>query len=542
MSNAHRLLGAICVLGALACGGAADDAVELAAEGGAKRLREPLRPAKGPPRVLIFALDGVGDAMLRESMDAGDLPSLDALLGQRRDSTTFDHGIHAGPVLSVLPSITLAAWTTILTGTPPAESGVPGNEWYDRASDRFFAPAPVSVSGREHALRTLSDGLLDSLVAVPTLFERADVRSYVSLHPLHRGADLLALPGLEELVDMLAAFPEGVAGEESVEREAYASLDRSSAGAAADLVRAEGAPDLMVVYFPGIDLYTHAAPRPLSEQRRYLTEVTNAAMADVLAAYRGAGALRGTWVLILSDHGHTPVPADPPHALATDSGLDPASVLESAGFRVRPFELESDGTDHQAVLAYQGAFAFLSLADRSTCPDEGDSCEWPRPPRREEDVLPAARALARAAATHPAQPLDLVLLRARGGGLEVLAGEEVIPLDEALRRDSRPELLRFRERLGWLVDGSLGGRAGDVILMSRLGASVAPEERSYFSHPYHSWHGSAEAQDSHTPLLVARMDADAEEIRSVVTGTLGAEPTQLGLTPLVLDLLSGRRR
>jgi hypothetical protein len=512
-----------------------DEAAEIATDGGVEHLRETERPAQGPPRVLVFALDGVGHEALQTALDQGRLPTLAGVLGQRSDSVTFAHGISAGPVLTVLPSITIAAWTALFTGVPPAESGVPGNEWFERGRDRFHAPAPVSVSAKADALETLSDQLLDSLVLAPTVFERADVRSYVSLLPVYRGADLLATPGGGDLAGIMAAFPKGAVGEDPVKREVYASVDRASAGSMADLVEGDGPPDLGVVYFPGIDLYTHAAPDPLAEQQRYLAEVTDSAMAEVLEAYRQAGALDGTWIVVVADHGHTPVPHDDVHALAGDSAFSLGGALEDAGFRVRPADLEG-GDDHQAVMAWQGAFAYVYIADRSTCAGEGEACAWNRPPRHDEDLLAAARAVERAAAAHPTRPIDLVLLRDSAAGLSVMRDGEPLPLDDYLAASPRPELLRFADRLEWLTNGPAGDRAGDLIVMTRLGASVPVGERFYFSHPYHSWHASAEAQDSHAPLVVARSDRSGAEVRAALSG-LGGDPTQLDFTPLLLALL-----
>lgn len=535
------------VLAALSgCGEAVEtvkEATEITSEGGSKQLRETLRPASGPPRVLIFALDGVGQEPLNDALDSGALPALTALLGERTGSGTFAHGVSAGPVLSVLPSITLAAWTTLFTGAPPAETGVPGNEWFERGRNLFHAPAPVSVTGRADAMATLADQLLDSLVAVPTLFERAEVRSYVSLLPVHRGADMLGLPGGGALADLFAAFPKGAVGDEPVKREVYSSVDRTSAERMVTLVREEGPPDLAVVYFPGIDLFTHATPSPLEEQQRYLAEVTDSAMAEVLAAYREAGALEGTYVLVTADHGHTPVPSDAVHALGGDSAFSAQRALEAAGFRVRPLSLQTSPDDHQAVMAWQGAFAYISLADRSTCAADGAACVWPRPPRWDDDVLPAARALADAAASHPSHPLDLVLLRrsagdsGTGSDLFVLESGEPVPLEQYLQSSPRPELLSFSERLGWLTDGPRGDHAGDIILMTRLGASLPLSERYYFSSPYHSWHASAEAQDSHTPLVLARVDLSGDELRQRMGSDWKAEPTQLDFVSLVLRLL-----
>lgn len=519
-----------------------DEAAEIMVEGGAEYLRDSVRPATGPPRVLIFALDGVGHSALHGALERGALPTLAAFLGSSGDSVTFDHGVSAGPVLSVLPSITLAAWTTLFTGATPGATGVPGNEWFDRDTGEFHAPAPISVKGQADALATLSDQLLDSLVLVPTLFEQAGVRSYVSLLPVHRGADILALPGGGELAELLAAFPAGAVGDEPVDRELYESVDHASSGRMVDLIQEEGPPDLAVVYFPGIDLYTHAAEGPLAEQQRYLAEVTDSAVAAVLAAYREAGALEGTYVLVVSDHGHTPVLNDAVHALGGDSAFSVRNTLEDAGFRVRPDELDTDADDYQAVMAWQGAFAYVSLADRATCMVEGDVCVWPRSPRWDDDVLPAARALERAATSHHSRPLDMVILRmdaqqGDGSELSVLRDGRPVPLAAYLEASPRPELLAFAERLGWLTTGAQADQAGDIILMTRLGASSPSEERYYFSKPYYSWHASAEARDSHAPLILARSDLSGAELRRLLDVDWGAEPTQLDFTSLVLRLL-----
>src|SRR5687767_4558223 len=55
---------------------------ELAAEGSHKRLREPMRPARGAPRVLVFALDGVGADELEAAIRGGRARNLARLLGK----------------------------------------------------------------------------------------------------------------------------------------------------------------------------------------------------------------------------------------------------------------------------------------------------------------------------------------------------------------------------------------------------------------------------------------------------------------------------
>jgi hypothetical protein len=438
----------------------------------------------------------------------------------------------------------------VFTGEPPARTGVPGNEWFERDSLRFLAPAPVSVTGHEHTLAMLTDGLVGNALRVPTLFERADVRAYVSLAPVHRGADIFTLPDAEVVADLFGDVAEGVAGDEPIARDGYAEVDSESVDNVLETIERHGLADLQVVYFPGVDLYTHGASDPLADQQSYLSEVVDPALGRVLDAYALADAVRSTWLVVVSDHGHTPVLNDDRHALASEGDDEPPAVLARAGFRIRPFlpEPGDDEADYQATVAYQGAIAYVYLADRSTCAEEGSRCDWSRPPRRDEDVLPVVRAFDDANRTGAGVPalrdaLDLIMVRVpdgRGGAaIEVFDGTTLVPLGEHLARRPRPDLLRFEERMAGLVNGPFGDRAGDILLLARSGEHEPIERRFYFSNVYRSWHGSPHAQDSRIPLIVARTDMTGARIRAVARGVLGEAPSQLGVTPLVLALLGG---
>ena len=532
-------------------GKAPGEVAELVGEGGEKVLREPLRPARGGPRVLVFALDGVGDEPLRQAIDSGRAPHLARLLGRRvDDSGLYAHGYAAPDVLSVLPSTTFAAWTSLFTGQPAARTGVPGNEWFAREEDRYYAPAPVSVTGFAHALESFTDQLMGRVVRAPTLYERAGVRSYVSLHPLHRGADLVTVPDAAAFGDLVQAMAEGITEEgESVEEEIFEALDRNAVGSLLATIDKRGVADLQVVYFPGVDLWTHVAERPLDEQQAYIRAVVDPSIGHILKAYRRRGALDDTWVVVVSDHGHTPVVSDDLHSLGTDGDDEPPEVLERAGFRVRPFQIDPIATpDHQAVLAYQGALAYVYLADRSTCAAAGTKCDWTRAPRMAEDVLPVVRAFDAANRTGAGVPalrgtLDLVMAREpRPPGTDALPfqvwdGARLVPVREYLARNPRPELLDFEKRMEGLGAGPYGHRAGDVLLLARTGSHLPIEERYYFSGRYRSWHGSPTAQDSRIPLLVARAGADGRVARDAVRRAVGDRPSQLDVMRLVLALL-----
>jgi Type I phosphodiesterase / nucleotide pyrophosphatase len=548
----------------LAAGGAAvylkatgnppEEVAELVGQGGEKVLRDPPRPSRPGPRVLVIALDGVGADELTAVLRRGRARNLRRLLGRPRgEDGLYAHGYSVPGVLSVLPSTTFAAWTSTFTGEPPARTGVPGNEWFAREEDRFYAPAPVTVPEYADALRVYTDQLMGRVVRAPTVYERAGVRAYVSLAALHRGADLLTVPDPTAFGTLVGAAAAGVASDTTTpEEEVYAQLDRNGVETLLATIRERGPADLQVVYFPGVDLWSHVAGRPIAEQLEYVETVVDRAVGRVLAAYRRAGVLEGTWVVLVADHGHTPVLSDDRHSLGTsDDGEDePPAVLERAGFRVRPFTLElpEGERDHQAVLAYQGAVAYVYLADRSTCPRPGDACDWRRAPRLEEDVLPVARAFHAAGRTGEGVPalrgtLDLVLARPpRPPGQDALPfqvwdGARLAPVAAYLAAHPRPDLLDLERRLEGLAAGPYGHRAGDVLLLARSGAGRPIEERFYFSHLFRSWHGSPSDQDSRIPLVVARPGADGRRVRDAVRRAVGERPSQLDVTRLILALL-----
>ncbi len=529
-----------------------EELAALLGQGGERMLREPMRAAGGGPRVLVFALDGVGDHELREAIAAGGAPRMATLLGARSaDESLHDHGYAVPGVLSILPSTTLAAWSSIFTGEPAGRTGVPGNEWFAREEMRFYAPAPVTVSEVEHALEVYTDDLMGRALRVPTVYERAGVRSYVSLSQIHRGADLLTTPDARLLGELIVATAQEIGSGEEVGSDPYAKLDGSAVRSLLESIREHGLADLQVVYFPGVDLFTHAAESPIPDQLTYLREVIDPAVGAILDAYEAREALDETYVIFVSDHGHTPVIADDRHALGTGGGGEPPDILELAGFRPRLFELNPAAEDFQAVLAYQGAIAYVYLADRSTCPAAGTRCDWIRAPRLEEDVLPVVRAFDAANRTGAGVPqlrgtLDLIFAREpRPPGEDALPfrvwdGERLVDIGAFLAANPRPDLLELEERLAGLATGPYGHRAGDVLLLARSGTERPIEERFYFSDQYRSWHGSPTGQDSRIPLIVARRGSTGVELRERVRELVGERPTQLSVTPLILGLLDGQ--
>ncbi len=523
-------------------------AAKMVLNGGEKVRNLPHTPPTGP-LVLIFAFDGAGYHELTKAIGSGHAPNLQGLLGKSRGNGVYEHGWSAPNAISILPSTTIAAWSSIFTGAPPAYDGVPGNEWFVREQMKFYAPTPVSITDTDDTLKMISEDLVGKSLETPTLFEQAGVRSYVSLNPVYRRADIFTTVEPTAFASLMADFIHGQITERaSLKRDSYAMLDEDSVPKLLDAINAHGLPAIQVVYFPGIDLYTHLAPHALDSEVEYLETITDPLVGQVLDAYRAAGVLDRTYVLIVADHGHTPVLKE--NAMGSEASDTPAALVRAAGFRTRKFKLNPgpNEQDYQAAFAYQGAMAYVYLADRSTCSAPGQKCDWNKPPRFEADVMPVLRAFDYVNRTGTPFPrlkgtLDLIFARkpvppgTTPRPFEIFDGKKLLPIYSYLAAHPRPDLLKLNERMRWLGVGPYGDRAGDIVLLARSGLTIPIQDRYYFSGPYRSWHGSPSEQDSHIPLILACPGKEGAELRDFATRVVGIQPSQLDVTPLVRAIL-----
>jgi len=515
-------------------------------------------PIRDRERMIFFCFDGVGHDALEEALEAGRLPHLRRVLGEPVGDADglHDNGYSVPRMLSILPSTTVAAWSSVFTGVGVAQHGVSGNEQFHRETGRFIAPAPVTVDDVAQMMEAFNGGLVGELVQAETLYEKLpDLRSHASLAHVHRGADVFTLPAGLEALGIFSAFVEGATegAHDATQIEGAKALDRESVDALLEAIDEHGLPDLQVVYFPGIDLFTHVSEDALEHQQNYLAEVTDPAIGRILDRWESEGELDRTWVVVTADHGHTPVLNDDRHSLGADPVDDdePVDVLERAGFAMRPLEIGEAEGPYSAAVAYQGAFAYFYLADRSTCGEE--ACDWTRPPRLEEDVLVAARAFHEANQAGPLEAgIDLIFAREPRPTTEdalpfqVFDEGELVDVEAYLRAHPRPELLRLAARLEELAAGPYGHRAGDLLILSRSGGDRPIEERFYFSGPYRSWHGSPKESDSHIPLVIARRDLNGRQVRRRVLDALGTAQndgngikwhSQREITPMLVTLL-----
>jgi type I phosphodiesterase/nucleotide pyrophosphatase len=519
---------------------------------GGEERKAPVEVPASPsgPRMIIFALDGAVPAGMMDAIKSLHMTNIRMLLGKDEGNGLFEHGYAASEALSILPSSTIADWASIFTGSVPAWDGVPGDEWFDRETATFYAPVPVSMTDVTDNTKLVTDDLIGKELKAPTLYEQLGVRSYVSMLSVQRGATYFTTVGPNSLSDLFAHLVKGTVKGEEPERSLSGTLDRASVEKVIEAIEEHGIPDLQVVYFPGIDIFTHAAENPLLSQVRYLEQVTDPAIGKVLEEYRKQNALDNTYVIFISDHAHIPTINDESHRLGPDDESSPFQAVAKAGFRVRKASLILGDTDKdfQAALAYQGSMAYVYLADRTTCPRDDDKCDWKKPPRFEEDVIPVLKSLYRS--NQSGRPvaalkgrLDLIFSRQPmplgtiSLPFEIFDGDRLVPIEDYLSEHPRPDLPDLEERMRWLSAGRYGNRTGDILLLPKACMNVPIEHRYYFAEMTHySWHGSACEQDGHIPFILVQAKGSGEKMRSIVRRFGGASPSERVMTPLVVSI------
>ena len=503
-------------------------------------------------------MDGVGRDLLYDMLRDGELPELARLLGG--SDGNFEHAWFDDRLTSTLPSSTGVAWATAITGRTPAEHGVVGNEYFIRERNEFAAPVPVTVDTVTPVLRIYTDGYANDLLEVPTVYQRLRerepaIRIAVAMHQFYAGADELILADRSALIEALRTFVSA----ETVDRltggqslSVFSNVDREVMENVTESIDVGDTADVLTVYIPGVDHFAHVSDLgPDAARRLYLKKVLEPAAAELLEELKEDGEAENRYVVVTSDHGHTEVAHSDRNSLAVEGDDEPPALLASAGYTLRPFSLDvADDVYFDTVLAYQGALAYVYVADRSTCASGETPCDWSEPARN-QDIEAVAEAFWDNNETGDLVPemrdtLDMVLVRTRasaagdGDVFEVYLGDgRTQRLADYLAEHPHPNYVQMPERMQALASGKHGDRAGDVILVAHNGDRDRADERFYFASPYQSWHGSPSHRDSDIPLIVAHRDHSTDEIRQRVDAVLKGEASQRLIGELILRLRAG---
>lgn len=281
-----------------------------------------------PSKVLLVVIDAATPNVVCPAIQTGRLPMMRQLaeLGDMHQAS-----------VSIFPSITPAATSTIITGAYPAEHGIAGASWFDSARNEIaYYGDDFWIILREGFGRFVNDFLLrlnGDRMRSPTLFEmveRAGRPAACLNYLVFKGS----FPHRVNIPGLMAALP-GVPFSETVEGPSLLSLgdfvgththdghrlddkgglrhrfgmdDESTGAMLRDLAEKDALPDFTVAYFADNDYRSHevgpVAALPVVERvDRLLGEVFEAA--GGLERF-----LQHTAVVITSDHGHCEIQGD----------------------------------------------------------------------------------------------------------------------------------------------------------------------------------------------------------------------------------------
>jgi hypothetical protein len=265
-----------------------------------------------------------------------------------------------------------------------------------------------------------------------------------------------------------------------------AEYDRATLENALEDLKQKGLPDLLTVYFMGLDHESHV--HGPEAQAGYLVDVLDPMIGEIWKEYETASP-ETPFVFIFSDHGQIGVPSDDQHSLRMGFPFERemGHLFDALGLDVHDHPGEDPECD--AVVASNGGLAHVYL--------QNHKARWADAPVFERDVLPVASAFWEAHATGKYAPelqgaLAGVMLRnvERDGWsapYQALSPQgDQVRLGEWFANQS-PEL--YADPVSRL-DHLAGSLTGDLLLISNYA------EGFYFASPLSGMHGGLHPEDS----------------------------------------------
>ena len=304
-------------------------------------------------RVLLIVVDACSSRVLGPLIDRNRVPTIARLVARG--------SLHLN-CISIFPSITPAATTTIVTGHYPREHGIAGMSWYDdrRGSVAYFGDDIWTVAQRGFGdfLRGFLARLNDDLLRAPTIFEIVEDRgrtagSFNHLifkgraeHPVNVPWVLRLLPTVPStlvvrgpstlcLGDFVSRRPRRPApSTEGGVFNRFGMDDDGTAGFLLDLEGVASLPDFSVAYFANNDYQSHEKG---PGKAAGTLEHVDALLGRVFDAWGGLDhVLDELSLVVTADHSQSDVLDDASAAIQLDELLDdwrlgdPASGWEEA--------------------------------------------------------------------------------------------------------------------------------------------------------------------------------------------------------------------
>lgn len=336
------------------------------------------------PKLFVIILDALKRGTLMESLDS--LPNFKAAIkgnGAAYPYLTFEN------VLVSIPSSSKPSNCTLLTGVYPCRHGVPSTLWFDRKEEKIITLTSITQRRIINILqKNHTDTLFDyarksgkSSLAVATQVTKGVDRKDWIKQSVH-------LWGQAFWINLFRdgnTIPDGAHLDRGTTKGLLRGHIYSITDGLEGKLRTSGnVPDLVVVHYVGMDIFTHYPRRFMVKenwtvdeiQKWYLREVLDPELGKIMAFLKENRLFENTIFFFVADHGQTKIIKH-----VDEKGFE-QRLAKKCKVKGRPHSIrEAD------IIVMPGASTkVIYVKDRT-------DAEWMSPPRLLEDVKPVTDAL-----------------------------------------------------------------------------------------------------------------------------------------------------
>jgi len=336
------------------------------------------------PKLFVVILDALKRKTLMDSLDS--LPNFKEIIEGRESDYPY---IYFENVLVSIPSSSKPSNTTLLTGTYPNKHGVPSTIWFNRKDQKVKTLTSISQRGIVNILKETK---------IDTIFDyarRSGKTTMAVVTPVAKGVDnhdwiqqSVHLWGQAFCLNLLSDFnpiPDG------------AHLDRGTTtgllkghmysftdGLEGKLRTIKDIPDLTIVHYVGLDIFSHYPRRFMIQenwtldeiQKWYLKNVLDPEMGIIKTFLRKNQLFDNTIFCFVTDHGQTRI----------KTHIDEKSFEKGIAHKFKVMG-QPYSVDKAEIIIMPGAGTKVMYVKNRVNPD------WMKPPRLIEDVKPVVDAL-----------------------------------------------------------------------------------------------------------------------------------------------------
>jgi len=401
-------------------------------------------------------------------------------------------GLRVERAVTVFPAVTLSCQASMFTGTYPATHGVVGNSWFERGVSppvyRRYTDAktaagnygfglfgwPTIILPQRPQLQYANNDMNPEIRTVYEMMKDRGMSSWQLFNQYSRGVDKWMKPTRPEMIIFALCHEELVHN---------ARWDRATFGhMLKEMHRADDLPDLLVFYLSGLDNNSHECGP--DTQLDYFRTVVDPLMGNFLAELERRRPLEDYYFVITSDHGQAAVTREKEYIITLE--MLGEILAETPGGGYRTFDKKLVRPEDTAVVCTEAGTAQVHLIDRAN----GD---WTRPPRFEEDLLPAAQMFEKHRVGGGLGFVDVIMVRREfGADYEVFLDGELIPIEKYFdgKDGEYPDAVRR-------LRGINCSRSGDLVVLADYSTG-----KYYGDKVKAGEHGNLNSADSLIPLVI----------------------------------------